>query len=131
MTHELDLAADIVGVRDIIDRVEEIEDAAGDTADPEWKAANPDDAEELAKLWDILNNLAGYGGDEQFRGDWYPGTLIRDSYFEDYCRDMLEDCGYIPRDLPEWIELDYEATALNMRVDYASIDIDDVTYWYR
>ena len=133
MTHELDLSADVIDVRDIMGRVEAIEDTAleGDTSDPEWKAANPDDAEELDTLWDSLNELAGRGGDEQYRGDWYPVTLIRDSYFMDYCRETLEDCGYIPGDLPTWIEIDYEATACNMQVDYTSIDIGKVTYWYR
>jgi hypothetical protein len=44
---------------------------------------------------------------------------------------MLEDCGDIPKGIPSYIEIDWEATASNIRVDYSSVEIDDVTYWYR
>ena len=79
----------------------------------------------------ILEELEGNGGDEQWRGDWYPGSLIRDSYFPNYARELLEDCGDIPRDLPSYIEIDWAATARNIRVDYTACEIDGVTYWYR
>jgi len=37
----------------------------------------------------------------------------------------------IPRDLPSWGEIDWEATARNVRGDYTCTDIAGVTYWYR
>ena len=125
MQTQLDLTADIIDLRDIIARVEEL--------DPEYSdiKLTDDEAKELAELQAILDDLKGNGGDEQFRGDWYPVTLIRDSHFTDYAREMLEDCGTIPRDLPSWVEIDWEATARNIRVDYTPTDIDGVTYWYR
>jgi len=79
----------------------------------------------------MLDDLKGNGGDEQWRGDWYPVTLIHDSHFTDYAREMLEDCGDIPRDIPHYIEIDWDATARNIRVDYTPTEIDGVTYWYR
>lgn len=132
MTHELDLSADVIDVRDIIARLEEIEDSAGDAADPEWKSANPDDAEELAKLWDILNELAGYGGDEKFRGDWYPVTLIRDTYFQDYAEELANDIGAINSDAG-WPNncIDWERAARELQYDYTSVEIEGMTYWYR
>lgn len=140
----LDLTADVIDVRDIIARYEELETARDDFtapnrdgyqtsigADEIWVATNPDDAAELTALRDILAELVGYGGDEQWRGDWYPVTLICDSHFTDYARELLEDCGTVPADLPSWVEIDWDATARNVRVDYTPVEIDGVTYWYR
>ena len=120
-TATLDLTADTIDVRDIIARFEQLEDASDGLPD----------AEERTQLAAILDDLKGNGGDEQWRGDWYPVTLICDSYFTYYAREMLEDCGTIPRDFPWWVEIDWDATARNVRVDYTPVDIDGVTYWYR
>ncbi len=122
---DLDLTADIIDVRDIIARVESLE------GDAEAFRPGSDEAAELEELTDILADLAGGGGDEDWRGDWYPVTLIRDSYFRTYAQELVEDCGYISGDLPSWIEIDWNATARNVRMDYTSVEIDGVTYWYR
>lgn len=127
----LDLSADIIDVRDIIARVEELETEIKSSENvyvSENEAAAIDEAEMLQS---ILAQLVGYGNDEQWRGDWYPVTLIDDAYFTDYARELLEECGTIPRDLPSWVEIDWEATARNVRIDYTSVDIDGRTYWYR
>jgi hypothetical protein len=121
MQTKLDLTADIIDIRDIIARYEELEDATDGLPD----------AEERTQLATMLDDLKGNGGDEQWRGDWYPVTLICDSYFTDYAREMLHDCGDIPRDIPHYIEIDWDATARNIRVDYTPTEIDGVTYWYR
>ena len=117
----LDLSADIIDVCDIIDRYETLEDASDGLPD----------AEERTQLAAILDELKGNGGDTQWRGDWYPGALIRDSYFAYYAREMLEDCDTIPHDLPSWVEIDWNATARNVRMDYTPTEIDGATYWYR
>ena len=129
-TTTLDLSADIIDIRDIIARVEELEQEREglDIANPEQDAEL---AAEHCQLANILAGLVGYGGDEQWRGDWYPVTLVCDSYFTTYARELLEECGTIPRDLPSWVEIDWEATARNVRVDYTPVEIDGVTYWYR
>lgn len=120
----LDLSADIIDVCDIIDRVEQLEPQVDEIGEgqhiAEWKT-----------LTAVLHELKGNGGDTQWRGDWYPSHLIADSHFTDYAREMLVDCGTIPRDLPSWVEIDWDATARNVRSDYTSIDTDTGTYWYR
>jgi hypothetical protein len=120
----LDLAADIIDVRDIIARVEELEPQVDTIGEGEHIA-------EWNMLTRILHELNGYGGDEQWRGDWYPVALIDDAYFVDYVQDMLADCGVVPRDLPDYIEIDWRATARNVQTDYSSVEIDGRTYWYR
>lgn len=125
MSYELDNTDDVIAVRDMIERFEEL--------DEERQACtlHDADAEELHEIERVLDKLKGYGGDEQWRGDWYPVTLIRDSYFVDYVQELLEDCGDIPANLPHYIHIDWEATARDVRVDYSSVEIDGVTYWYR
>lgn len=124
-TTQLDLTADIIDVRDIIARVEEL--------NPEYSdiKLTDDEAEELAELQAILDRLKGNGGDEQWRGDWYPVTLISERTFEDHVRELLEDCGTIPKDLPWFVAIDWETTAQHIQGDYTPVEIDGVTYWYR
>jgi hypothetical protein len=78
-----------------------------------------------------MSELAGCGGDEQWQGVWYPVTLISDSYFVDAMRELVQDIGDLPRDIPAYLAIDWEATADNLRVDYSSVDIGGLTYWYR
>lgn len=114
---------DIIDLRDLFDRFEELE------AD---EARDEDDEGEFARLGMLLDELAGNGGDEQWRGDWYPLTLIHDSYFATYARELVEDIGDVPDGFPHYIVIDWEATAENIRQDYSSIEgFDGETYWYR
>lgn len=114
---------DVIDVRDIIARIEELEE--------EQPIESDDDLAELDALKEVMEELKGQGGDEQWDGDWYPVTLIRDSYFADYAQELVTDCGYISKDMPSWIEIDWEATARNVQQDYTSIEIEGVTYWFR
>lgn len=113
---------DILDVRDIIKRFEELEEIE-----------NKDDGEdqEYQTIKALLEDLKGNGGDEQWRGDWYPVTLIRDSYFVDYCEELVKDIGVLSREIPFYIVIDWEQTADNLRVDYSSVEFDGVDYWYR
>jgi hypothetical protein len=125
---EINNTDDTIDVRDIIERFEELEDAMPED-DAEVK--NWTDLHEWMELASLLSDLCGNGGDEQWRGDWYPVALIRDSYFTEYTRDMLVDCGTIPHDLPSWVHIDWDATAREVMMDYSCVTIDRVTYYYR
>ena len=61
----------------------------------------------------------------------YGCTLIEEDDFEDYCEELVIDCGYIPKDFPSWIEIDWEATASNMKQDYSELDYQGITYLFR
>ena len=61
----------------------------------------------------------------------YGCTLIEEDDFEDYCEELVIDCGYIPNDFPSWIEIDWEATASNMKQDYSELDYQGITYLFR
>ena len=128
--NELDLSANIIDVRDIIARVEELEAELSPTEESEGD--DNEEREELATLRGILDELKGYGGDEQWEGDWYPGTLIRDTYFEDYARELAEDIGAVDRNA-SWPNtcIDWEEAAEQLQQDYTTTDIEGTDYWYR
>jgi len=121
-TTTTEITADqILDVRDIIARVEDLREGQDDE----------DERAELAKLEELLASLKGYGGDEKWEGSWYPLTLIRDDYFADAMEELVKDIGDLPHDIPDYLVIDWEATAKNLRVDYASVEFDGETYWYR
>lgn len=102
---------------------------AAKTALEEWDDDNKTEHDELKEL---LEELCGAGGDEQWEGDWYPGSLIRDSHFEDYAQELAEDIGAIPSD-NKWpcTCIDWEQAARELQQDYSSVEYDGITFWYR
>ena len=133
MVNYIDNTQDIIDVRDIIERVEELEssiqDYENEDGDIELRDEHISQKKELEELRGVLSELAGYGGDEQFEGDWYPVSLIHDNYFETAMDELLEDIGDIPRDLPCYLTITVDYVALKQ--DYSSVDIGSETYWYR
>jgi hypothetical protein len=132
LTKTIENTDDLIDVRDIIARVEELEDTIpeDDSERDAWGAS--DDGIECTILESLLADLKGMGGDEQWRGDWYPITLIRDSYFRDYAQELAEDIGAIPADAG-WPSrcIDWDQAARELQQDYSSIEFDGITYWTR
>jgi hypothetical protein len=119
---------DIIDSRDIVERIEELEaELAGYDAPEAFDANQPDAASELNALRAFVEEIEQYAGDKASDGI----TCVKDSYFTDYAQQLLEDCGEIPKDLPHYIEIDWEATAINIRVDYTSCELDGKTFWIR
>lgn len=133
MQTTIDQYADTIDVRDIIARFEEVESQLEGLSSIEEAITQglQDEWEQMGVLGTLLEELAGNGGDEQWRGDWYPVTLIRESHFVDYVQELLEDCGTIPKDLPHYVHIDWERTARDIRTDYSGAEFHGVTYWYR
>jgi hypothetical protein len=80
-----------------------------------------------------LNALQALASEaEDYAPDWQHGaTLVRESYWPTYAKQLVEDTGELPKDLPDWIVIDWEATADNLRVDYTEVEFDGVTYFVR
>jgi hypothetical protein len=139
---------DVIDSRDVIARIEELEEletAIEDAAeflqscgDDEKERAtelleeaesdmDDDDRDELRALRALAEQAEGYAA------DWRHGeTLIRDSYFEDYAQELADDIGVIPKDLG-WPRscIDWEQAARELQMDYTSVEFDGVTYWIR
>ena len=124
MNDELDMTADVIDVSDIEARIATLEDEC----DPTTGLPDGYKLAELKRLHKILEEIAGVGGDQKWRGDWYPSVLINENYFTDYTR---QHCGELPRDLPHYIEIDWRATARNLRTDYTCIEILGRNFYYR
>lgn len=122
---------DIIDIRDIIERVEELESVVETPIeDGIWDADERQAAsEELQTLMTIMDELKGYGGDEQWRGDWYPLTLIRESHFEEAMDELVADCYEVPKNLPSFMTITLDYVALQQ--DYSTVEIDGTTYFYR
>ena len=133
----VDLNADVIDVRDIIARVLELRDERDEynekMGSPDaWDGVPDGEPEELAMLEDILSELAGYGGDEEFEGDRYPAQLIADSYFQEYAQNLAEDCGMVDTNASWPMNcIGWEEAARVLQMDYSSILIHGSTYWYR
>ena len=146
------MSNDILDVRDLVSEYETLESDARDefdglmrddadfgetyTDDDDGFEAWLDEQERddnLKELKALLSELKGYGGDVDWRGDWYPLLLIEEDSFTDYCRELLQDCGDIPSDLPWFIErnIDWDGVASDMKQDYSEVEFNGETYFYR
>ena len=140
---------DVIDSRDIIARIDELEDMFQacqhcmedlplnpDHRDDNFtelydcpacggEIMSEEEREELDSLEAVKNECEGYS-------DWkYGEALINEMYFTEYCMDMLKDCGDLPQDIPDYIVIDEEQTAENLKVDYIEVDFDGIAYLMR
>jgi len=153
MATEISNSNDIIGSRDLIEMIEDMESERGDL---EEAVEDAEDAipvmdvvpqELLAPLvkakqeladWDEnngeeLKNLKAFAAEfENYCDDWNHGvTMIRESYFTEYAEELVKDIGDLPKDIPSYLVIDWDATAENLKVDYAEGEFDGVTYYAR
>jgi hypothetical protein len=141
MSNTIDNTQVIIDSRDVIERLEELQEERQDLVDAVEDAEGKEAkrvASEALEEWDNDNGndlraikaLAEEG--ENCAADWlYGEALIRESYFVEYCQDLCEDIGDLPKEMPSYLVIDWEATAKNLQQDYTSIDFDGVTYLVR
>ena len=79
----------------------------------EWLSLDDHDRELVEAYGDCISDTPTLE-DAQ---DAYQGYFNSDI---DFVQDLLEACGDIPRDLPSYICIDWEATARNIMFDYVS-----------
>jgi hypothetical protein len=125
--------ADVFDLRDVIERIEELEAEdlpdVGDVEDEDTRFL----VDEMRTLRELMSDVEGMGGDEQWRGAWYPITFVRDSYWMDYAQELAEDIGAIPDANAAWplYAIDWELAARDLQMDYSSVELDGVTFWTR
>jgi antirestriction protein len=105
-TRQIDNYEDLLDVRDIIERYEELES--------EGDAASAGELFQLDQLQTLLDDA------------------VRDSYFKDYAVELAEDIGAIDPDAT-WPtnRIDWDAAADDLKIDYTTVEYDGTTYWYR
>ena len=57
------------------------------------------------------------------------GPLIADGSWVEYVQELVS--GDVPGSLPDYVEIDWDATARNLAVDYYTVDFRGITYYYR
>jgi hypothetical protein len=142
MVRDFSNTSDVIDSRDIIARIEELQDAmdeAKENEEDDHELVTMEDGKEVYLTDDFneddyreLKTLKDLEEEASANPDWkYGECLIHESYFVDYCQQLCEDVGAIPRDVPSYIVIDWEATAENLKQDYYEVDYDGETYLVR
>lgn len=123
---------DIIDSRDIVERIEELEAFTED---------NPEEActEEGRNRARELKALKALEAEASSSPDWnYGETLIRESYFEEYIEQLIDDCyPEVSKALSsgEWpmrhLKLDIEDAANEAKADYFDVEFNGSTYLIR
>lgn len=125
MAWKFDGTEDIIDSRDIVERIIELENQL-------IRLRPLDDPGELKALRDLAAEASS-------APDWsYGETLIRESYFEDYIEQLIDDCyPEVSKALSsgEWpmrhLKLDIEEAAQEAKQDYFEVEFNGATYLIR
>lgn len=98
---------------DILMEEEEIQD---------WKYGWSEEINHIEEIDSIENDVSEFND----------GTaLIDENDMEEYVKDLLEELGYISKDFPSWIEIDWSSTTDNVKQDYSELTYQGTEYFYR
>lgn len=133
MAYNLDGTDDVFDSREVIERIAELELLAETMSDEEEteearaEAYEEYDADEYAALIEFRDEYDG-----QFGNSFEDGiTFIHEDYFTDAMKELCEDIGYLPEGTPDWLVIDWDETADNLRADYSEAEFRGSTYWAR
>ena len=111
---------DLIDSRDVEKAIDELQDELDEGTIDE------DDKELLDQLIELRDEGEGFS-------DWrYGETLISESYFETYARDLAEDIGAVDSNA-SWPNncIDWERACSDLQMDYSSVEFGDETYYVR
>lgn len=158
MRHAPTNSDDLIDSREIIERIEELEEdrealeTAAEEATDAIDDAPADDSDEIYACTESLaaaqTGLREWNDDngaelaalqslqseaEGYADDWRHGaTLIRDSYFETYAQEFADDIGAVDRNASWPLTcIDWEQAARELQADYTSVEFGGITYWVR
>jgi len=132
---------DVIDSQDVIARIEKLQDEKTDLEQQRDEAVDADKetaetalAEWIDDFGDELKALLALQGKAEGYSDWRHGTtLVRDSHFENYARELAEELHGDKMRSAEWPFdcIDWEKAATELQQDYTSVDFDGVDYWVR
>ena len=110
--------------RDLIGEIKDLELIQEDMDGEEWQDSGHAERLETLRAFriEVDNPELEYGQ-----------TFISENYFEDYARELCQDIGALPADLPGFIEsnIDWEGVASDILIDYSSAELGGTMYYYR
>lgn len=102
------------------------EDVANEVAERNW-----DDTDAFRELAEQIGCESTPDALRDWADDFEP-TLIHETYFEDYARELADDCGMLDKDAG-WPanHIDWDAAADELKQDYTTVEYDGATYFLR
>jgi len=139
---KIDNCKNVLDSRDIISRLEELESDFEDWKEEQenelgkWDENSPQEPVQDSDFddWDELEILRDLVEQCKDGADWeYGEVLIHEDYFVEYCREMIDDIGDLPKNLPWYIEtnIDWKGVAEDLKVDYIEVDFAGENYLIR
>jgi len=130
-TQELDERLDyLTSVKDVrADWMDAKRDAMSDEEIEELEDNEPEEfTDEMEKELDALEEA------KSEVTEWRDGnTLVNLDYWTEYCKELTMEIGELPKNLASYIEnnIDWDGVAVDLSVDYSTIDIMGNTFYYR
>lgn len=127
MATDITTADDIIDSRDVIARIDEINDELEDAREEQDDRLIAELVSELRPLEELADEASDYAA------DWHHGEqLIHEDYFVTYMQELARDCGMISGE-EGWPlnHIDWEAAAEEAKVDYTEVDFAGTTYYIR
>jgi hypothetical protein len=112
---------------DLVDAVDDADtEADKEAAQENLDAWDEEHGEEYKALEEFCKEA------EKYCDDWHHGVqLILDEHWTEYAEQLTDDIGALPSGVPEWVVIDWEATADNLRADYTPVEWGAYVYWVR
>lgn len=129
----------IIDTRDLIEERDDLKDKIEETYNENLSEEDQLDYDDISESYKEENFEDEYNQieeidhlEDEIGGEFtYGCQLIDEDDFEEYTEDLLIDCGYIPKDFPSWIEIDWGSTAINVMQDYIHVDYQGNRYLVR
>ncbi len=148
MSRTISNSDDIIDPRDVIARIEELQDQRDSAKDAATEGPTEDtsgtwltqDGMLVSDTWTEddeteYQSLKAFASDGEACADWSHGeAMIRDSYFVTYAQELADDLGYMNGNKAmNWpfTCIDWKQAARELQYDYTSAEFDGVTYWGR
>jgi hypothetical protein len=119
-----EMATDRADLVDAVDEADTEDDK--EAAQENLDAWDDEHGEEYKALEEFCNEA------EQYCSDWHHGVqLILEEHWTEYAEQLTDDLGALPRNMPTYVVIDWEATAENLKADYTAVEWGAYTYWVR
>ena len=138
--------AQYLDTRDLNKRLEELEALEEELKEARQELAEAGDEDDINAARDEITRLEDdeFGDEEiaelkelrdlrdEIGSEWrYGETLIPDSEWVDYVRELAEDIGAVSRENSDWVVIDWVATAENVSQDYQVVTYQGEEYYVR
>lgn len=140
---EIDYSSNVLDTRELDERLDyltSVKDVRADWMDAKRDAMSDEEIEELEDnepeefTDEMEKELDALEEAKSEVTEWRDGnTLVNLDYWTEYCKELTMEIGELPKNLASYIEnnIDWDGVAVDLSVDYSTIDIMGNTFYYR